>query len=379
MERIGVVNGLRGLAIIGVLFQHIGLGWAFAAVGGGFAVLRPLFSNGWTGVNLFFILSGFVLFLPYAAQRRTMATWLDIGHFYRARFLRLMPLYYFAGVILLLLAGSVLGSAAFNELAIDLTTVRFVLRPYHFGVAINFPLWSIGVEILFSIVFPAVVIAIARVGLVPILAAAVFAALAARVEGRVWDIHPTGPNFISDNIFGRIDEFVIGMALARWHVEGRIPSWARHLMWPGVVLILLAWAGFYQCQYQGASVIWMAPLNNVLDLGFVGVLAAALTPRDDASGLLTFAPLQVAGMMCYSLYIWHAPVMDALHDSHGLVVALPVLIVLAAFSYRYIEFGRVADWRRLFLWPSGFVPARRGDAGEARTVAKPFAELNKVL
>jgi hypothetical protein len=67
--------------------------------------------------------------------------------------------------------------------------------------------------------------------------------------------------------------------------------------------------------------------------------------------------------------------MDALHDSHGLAVALPVLIVLAAFSYRYIEFGRVADWRRLFLWPYGFVPVKRGDAGET----KPLAELNKAV
>jgi peptidoglycan/LPS O-acetylase OafA/YrhL len=359
LDRIAFVNGLRGMAIIGVLFQHIGLGWAMAAFGDDIPMLRPLLTNGWSGVNLFFILSGFVLFLPYAARRRTMATWADMWHFYRARFLRLMPLYYFAGVVLLVLAGPVLGSEAFRALVIDLATVRFALRPYRFGVAINFPLWSIGVEILFSLAFPVVVIAVARIGLGRTLAAALLGALAARIVGRLWDVHPVGPNFISDNIFGRGDEFVIGMALARWRVERRIPSRARHLLWPGIALILLAWAGFYQCQYRGFPVLGMAPLNNVLDLGFAGVLAAVLAPDGTARSLLTCGPLQVAGMMCYSLYIWHAPVFQALQPSHGLAVALLSLIALSMFSYRYIEFGRVADWRSLFLWPPRFLPARR--------------------
>jgi peptidoglycan/LPS O-acetylase OafA/YrhL len=359
VDRIAVVNGLRGLAIIGVLFQHIGLGWAMSVTGGDLAVLRPLFSNGWTGVNLFFILSGYVLFLPYAARRRSMVTPADVWHFYRSRFLRLMPLYYFAGVVLLVLAGAVLHAEAFRGLAIDLATVRFVLMPYHFGVAINFPLWSIGVEILFSVLFPVVVFAVLRIGLMPTLVAALVAALAARIEGRLWDVHPTGPNFLSDNIFERIDEFVIGIALARWHVEARIPSWARHLAWPGMALILAAWGGFYQCQYGGFPVVGMAFLNSVLDLGFVCVVSAVLTPQGSRSRLLTFGPLQVAGMMCYSLYIWHAPVMDALLQSQGLVPALLVLIALAGFSYRYIEFRRVADWRVLFLWPSGSRPVQR--------------------
>jgi peptidoglycan/LPS O-acetylase OafA/YrhL len=358
--KITVVNGLRGLAIFGVTFQHLGLGWSMSAIDDNFAVLRPLLSNGWTGVNMFFILSGFVLFLPYAAGRRTMAPRSDVWHFYRSRFLRLMPLYFFAGLVVLVIAGPILDPEAFGALAIDLATVRFVLRPRHFGIAFNFPLWSIGVEILFSIAFPVVVVTIRRLGLWPTLAAALLCALAARIEGRLWDLHPVGPNFISDNIFGRVDEFVMGMALARLHVEGRIPSWARHLLWPSVALILVAWAGFYQCQYRGFPLVAMSFLNNVLDLGFVGVLAAVLTPNDNAAHrLLTFAPLQVAGMMCYSLYIWQAPVRDALQPTHGLVPTLLVLIVISAFSYRYIEFGRVTDWRSLFLWPKGFLPVQR--------------------
>jgi peptidoglycan/LPS O-acetylase OafA/YrhL len=126
----------------------------------------------------------------------------------------------------------------------------------------------------------------------------------------------------------------------------------------GIVLVLVAWAGFYQCQYRGFPLVAMAFLNNVLDLGFVCVLVAVLTPKGNASRLLTFGPLQVTGMMCYSLYIWHAPVMDALRAWQGVTITLLVLIALSAFSYRYIEFGRVTDWRKLFLLPRGFVSTR---------------------
>ncbi len=348
MDKIAVVNGLRGLAILGVLFQHLGLPPAMAALdAAGLSALDPLVSNGWTGVNLFFILSGFVLFLPYAAGRRTMAGWADARHFYGRRFLRLMPLYYFAAVVLLVLAGFQLSPAAFGELALDLATVRFALEPHHFGVAINYPLWSIGVEILFSLAFPLVVLVAARIGLGRVLALALAGALALRLLGRAWDAHPLGPNFVADNIFGRIDEFVLGMALARAYEAGRIPPWARHLLLPGVALVLLAWAGFYQCQYRGLSMLAMAPLNNVIDLGFACVLAASLGGR---GGMLAAVPLQVAGMMCYSLYIWHVPVIDAVRPAQGLGAALPLLLALSLASYRFVEFGRVADWRALFAW-----------------------------
>ena len=386
LNKIAVVNGLRGLAIIGVLFQHIGSGWAADSLS---AVWAPLFTNGWTGVNLFFILSGFVLFLPYASGRRRMAAGADAWHFYWRRCLRLMPLYYAAAVVLLVLAGPVFGgpkfgTVGFGELATDLATARFVLRPHHFGVAINYPLWSVGVEILFSLAFPAVALLVARLGMGRVLAAALVAAFVARVIGRLWDPHPLGPNFIADNIFGRIDEFVLGMAVAQFYLAGKIPAWARHLGWPGAALVLLAWAGFYQCQYQRFPMVAMAPLNNLLDLGFLALLVAALVGRKHR--VLAFAPLQVAGMMCYSLYIWHAPVLQSVQPLYGITATLAVLLALSAISYRYIEFARTPDWRTLFLWsprlttfggairyPTAFLD----DIGSAK--CRPFHRLGDVV
>src|SRR5690349_10921917 len=88
-ERLGVINGLRGLAILAVMAHHF-KSHLEPLIGpylpGTSLSLSPLIANGWTGVNLFFILSGFVLFLPYASGTRAMTSVHDAVTFYRHRF-----------------------------------------------------------------------------------------------------------------------------------------------------------------------------------------------------------------------------------------------------------------------------------------------------
>ncbi len=64
--RLAEINGLRGIAILAVVWHHLSFAlvptpphlWGMPT--------EPVLWNGWMGVNLFFILSGFVLYLPYA-------------------------------------------------------------------------------------------------------------------------------------------------------------------------------------------------------------------------------------------------------------------------------------------------------------------------
>ena len=106
--RIPVVDGLRGIAILAVLQTHLFVdltpsGWGSIGLFTYQDLVIPIcplpLAHGWMGVNLFFVLSGFVLSLPYAEKRRRIETWDDAKAFWRHRARRLMPLYYFTVVI----------------------------------------------------------------------------------------------------------------------------------------------------------------------------------------------------------------------------------------------------------------------------------------
>src|SRR5581483_10618452 len=233
--RLEPVNGLRGIAILAVVYFHVICGmWRAAAVP---TWLSPLVTGGWTGVNLFFILSGFVLFLPYAAGLRSMAAPRDRLAFYRRRFFRLLPV----------------------------LSVAFTLSPHGFAPSFNPALWSIGVEIGFSAAFPLLVLAAGRYGLARVLAAALALALALRLVGIARFPALQGATFNSDMLLCRIDEFVIGMMLARLYVAGRLPRRPGLGAGLGAVLVVLAWSGFDRVLRGGLPPLARAGLNDVLD------------------------------------------------------------------------------------------------------------------
>ena len=83
------LDGLRAVAVIMVFLQHYGAGHAF------------LFGWGWTGVDIFFVLSGFLITgLLYDSQNKVHR----YRDFYVRRTLRIFPLYYFIWAVILLLA-----------------------------------------------------------------------------------------------------------------------------------------------------------------------------------------------------------------------------------------------------------------------------------
>lgn len=364
MDRVPVINGLRGIAILAVLFCHAVAGTVphagpYLMLGGTAVPLSPLITNGWTGVNLFFILSGLVLYLPYAAGERPMLDWHDGFTFYRRRCRRLLPLFYVAAIAVLALEARNGITATYLDEAAWLLSLGFMLSPSHFGPAFNIPLWSIGVEMLFSILFPAIVLRARSIGLGRCLGIALALSLAARIVGYLSFPNADGASYQADNIACRLDEFVLGMMLARLFAEGRLPRRPGPLAGAGIGLVAAAWLGFDLCLHGAWPPVVRAVFNNVLDAGFAAIILAALAPRSRLQAALSWAPLQVLGMMCYSLYIWHWPVLMTLAPHRGalswpdyataIAAFLAVTLVLSALSYRFVEFRRVRDWRRLFL------------------------------
>lgn len=355
-SRLAPINGLRGFAIIGVIYFHLIAGsWSTADVS---PWLSPLLTNTWTGVNLFFILSGFVLFLPLAVDPDAMRLPADRMYFYRRRAWRLLPLFYVA--VLSQWGIAALGGKSGLDELLRVTSFLFVLSPNDFFPTFNGPLWSIGVEVAFSAVFPSLVLAFLRLGIARLVFIVAVVSLGMRLVGYVRAPAAEVVAFNTDMFLCRVDEFVLGMALARLYVDRRLPSAAGRCLLAGIALVLMSWLGFDLTARHFLPSPVRAGLNDVMDAGFCLIVAAALAPGSRFAMALSWRPLQVAGMMCYSLYIWHWPLLHwiismspSLTGSYiaHVTIYLVVTLIIAGFSYRFIEFGQVPAWRLFLLDP----------------------------
>jgi peptidoglycan/LPS O-acetylase OafA/YrhL len=370
VNKLAVVNGLRGVAILAVIFYHsffdaFKYGWAENRVP---LPLDIFFSSGWLGVNLFFVLSGFVLYLPYATGQRDMRAAGGVRDFYRRRALRLLPLYTLVWVVsLVFVSGLALSDPEFYIAAAAFLTCLFPFHPDYFEPPGNWVMWSLGVEIWFSVLFPLLVAALHRFGWRRVFTVALLGALAVRIAGHVFA--PSGPgiilNFVSDSVLGRLDEFLYGMLAAHLYVQRRaLPAWC---VWAGFIAIgaaMLMWAAWFR--------LWL-PLPytafaiNLLDVGLFCLLMQLLLGWERIASLVSARVLQLAGMMCYSIYLWHGIVRlkyGTEYDAGVIQYAsyLAIVFALSALTYRYVEFGHVREWRAL-------IPARAVVAKAAATAS----------
>ena len=116
------LDGLRGLAVSLVLLVHLSAAMraqiADGPVASFWSAVSPLSGMGGTGVHLFFVLSGFLLFLPYARTLLIGTRRPSSRRFYKRRLLRILPAYYVAlGVVALALEPDVLRANAVEQIS----------------------------------------------------------------------------------------------------------------------------------------------------------------------------------------------------------------------------------------------------------------------
>jgi peptidoglycan/LPS O-acetylase OafA/YrhL len=358
--RLGVINGLRGCAILAVIYHHsfylflTPLGGRAVDVGPFTVPLHSLFTNGWLGVNLFFILSGFVLMLPYASGDRTMSSGKDLKAYYGRRARRLLPLYYFALLVSIFLKGQTdFVSLDFVRDIWAMGTFTFVFEHATFMPKYNLILWSIAVEVWFSVVFPLIVVAWRRIGAWPV--ALVVLALSLCVRLYAIAFYETGVlHYVKDGIAGRLDDFVVGMALAVLYVKQplRSRSASAALVLAGFLLLNVCALSWDNVQLGNVNQLFSGLFNNLAQVAFglmiVGLLGA---PPRWLRRLFVLWPLQLAGAMSYSLYIWHtAGVYSSTRSApiYDIPAYLLISAVIAAMTYCYIEFPKKSA-RELFF------------------------------
>jgi peptidoglycan/LPS O-acetylase OafA/YrhL len=354
---IAAIDGLRALAVLSVIIFH--------------AEFLNLLPGGFTGVDIFFVISGYVISQSLHA-RSSMSFAAYLADFYRRRFLRIVP------ALLLVLLASALFSAMFIPRAwLSMQNDETGLAAY-FGLS-NFVLawntdtyfspsaqlnpythtWTLAVEEQFYLVFPLVYFAWLRLrqhrtlawALLPVLAlgSLIFSALQTRQS-------PLEAFYLLPSRFW---ELACGAILFQVMSTGRLAlsstAATNAVLWIGLTLVL---AGLIFADANRFPFPWalLPVVGTLLILTAVAQKAGSPSPL---LRLLQSSPVTYVGRLSYSLYLWHWPVLVFLRWTTGLEqvlvqLAYPVIITaLAAASYHWVETpvrsGRSVVQRRAWI------------------------------
>jgi peptidoglycan/LPS O-acetylase OafA/YrhL len=224
----------------------------------------------------------------------------------------------------------------------------------------NIVLWSLGVEVWFSLLFPFIVLLFYRIGMVRLLIYTLLFSLSIRLVGNYYAAFTIDNSFLNplkDSVLGRLDDFVVGMCIAYLFAQGHckaLETQAVKLFLLGIVCFLVA------CTLSDNILLGYLPriivpfTNNIVHIGFFLIIIAllAMPIQQRIRWFFTNYAFQMFGMMCYSLYIWHGILTVFIQHDYSiprLIGYFVLLLGLTLFSYRYIEFGHIRDTKGLFL------------------------------
>jgi peptidoglycan/LPS O-acetylase OafA/YrhL len=302
-----IVDGLRGLAIVLVVGYHT---WLFS-----WYTPPPPFDaftqTGYLGVELFFLISGFCLFFPYARHALDGGSKESNRTFAFRRFIKIVPSYLIALVVTVAVALPLFGSTPWQALLPLGEHLVFLNNWFDdvFGGS-NSVFWSLGVEVEFYLVFPLLAAAFA---LRPLLTAGgmVAVALAYRFgfAGCCLLHEPTMrqmPAFLDVFGFGMLAAYGVVFARTRFAELGR-----ARLAFTAVAL--LAGACILMLVHGAASVGFVAGGRESWSLAGRTALAASIGVFVVASclaagwwrKLLANPVLVFLSLLSYNLYLWH--------------------------------------------------------------------------
>lgn len=303
------LDGLRGIAILLVLLMHT---LHFQPTWPLWSWINAIAKAGWIGVDLFFVLSGFLITRILLQLREAPNR---LGVFYGRRALRILPSY-FVYLLITVPILLVFAEPAYVKLTLDMLPWLLVfLQNFHSAFAepgVNLGplshLWSLAVEEQFYLFWPFVVWRVrteylARVALAFWVLAVLFKLLLAAMQAV-----PQVPYLLTVT---RMDGFAAGACLAVWMATGKAPLeaiWLRLIFWLATLLLLTA----FVVNRSGAPAnTWMMVLClSLTPLVFAGVLRETLIslPNSLLRRLLGQRILVFFGRHSYALYLVHAGV-----------------------------------------------------------------------
>jgi peptidoglycan/LPS O-acetylase OafA/YrhL len=311
------LTGLRGLAACWVLVFHL---WEFSGsppliLPLGFASLdlTALAGCGYLGVDLFFVLSGFLLSIPFHRAALGTARTPDVRRYLVRRCRRVLPAYY---VQLTIIAATLtwLGQTpAAGNLAAHAALLQNLFPAY---ALLNGVYWTMPIEWDFYLALPLIGLLMRRFRVLAVFAALFCASVAFR-----WICYAAygNPEWSAWIDYGRImqlparlDEFGCGVLGAWWFLRAPLTARrAHHLLWAGALglvgaLVALSTGGRFIVPPRFPGVLFYF---SWLGLSF-GAIVLGAAARQTARALLDSRVVAWLGLISYSLYLWHYPLLQ---------------------------------------------------------------------
>ena len=329
--RIVELDGVRGLAALSVVAAHY-----FGEAPHGLAALTV----GWIGVDVFFVLSGFLIGSIILGQHDRPSF---LTTFYRKRFARIVPVYGAVCVMALIAAAL---TAQHSWSARPFPPGVYAIFGANFAMSLTNsagdvwlrPTWTLDVEEQFYLLLPLLMCATPRKLLAPLLLAAWGMATLFRLA---WDpLHPVAALTL---LPCRMDLLLAGVLLALLH---RSLDLRRHLLLMRL-LPLLALVALVPIHVLFGQAIFTLVSGAILSIGIAGFLGAVVCGAPEGRRFRS-PVLRYFGQISYCLYLVHQPVSGLLH---GLILdATPDVGSLAAIAVTVLAFAAsvgiaAASWK----------------------------------
>ncbi len=342
-REIGALTGLRGVAALYVVLFHFFPGVQFTGV-------ATFVGHGYLAVDLFFVLSGFVMALNYGEM--FAGGWSEQAYtkFLGRRIARVYPLYIVATTCACgLIATGILAMPHVQVRPVDFLLNALMIQTWGLGPSLDSPAWSISAEWAAYLLFP-VMLAIClnrRPWVSWIAGFAAFGVVAGLAAAPASVTHHPNPQALLD-----ISDFPLALPVVRCLAEFSLGLLAYRLA--GTRLGgRIAKNGWIAAGLGGAIVaLLFLPRTDLLIVALLPFLVLTLSGASQGlARLLASGPAEWAGRISYSIYLIHALLQGLISGLHHLIedagidhaqtiaaaISVPLMLALSYLAYRFIE------------------------------------------
>lgn len=330
------LDGLRGLAVIGVMLFHL--------------KSKPWFPGGSLGVDVFFVLSGFLITTLLLQEWAATGT-IRLRQFYMRRALRLLPamfafltLYAF---ITLVVGGAFTGPQ--NPAAVAVLVVSSALYCVNWVAALGGQLpnstshlWSLAVEEQYYLVWPGLLLVMLRLGFRPGTIAILTLAIALLSAAMPYWYESASYRRLYYGTDFRLQALLLGSLGGQLYATGLIrPSTVSRKWFRVALLLALAFLGYWLFSLHHRSEFLFTGLYFPISVsGTIVVVACTYLRSGLAHKVLASKVLVYVGQRSYALYLWNLPIaywLRSLEPVEHVIVAGALSFVAAEVSYRIVE------------------------------------------